>query len=87
VVVFQGVAVQTASAHSLGVIATAKCSGGSAVIDYTATSWDQASNAGSNPKVTIAFNGVPVDTQAFKSCPAHPRTNSPARSRRRPPLR
>lgn len=74
VVVFQGVLVQQAHAHSLTVTATASCSNGAAVISYTAVSWDQnpADPGGTNPEIQILFNGVVVDTEAFLSTSTPP---------------
>jgi hypothetical protein len=64
-VAFQGIVVQTASAHHLTVTASAACQSGAAVINYTAISWDQTDIAGSNPEIDILFNGVKVDSQPF----------------------
>jgi hypothetical protein len=66
---FQAAVVQPAFAHSLTVTATASCSNGVAVINYTATSWDQnpADPGGTNPEIDILFNGVQVDAQPFLS--------------------
>jgi hypothetical protein len=65
-IVFQVFAASSASAHGLTITATAVCSNGVAVIQYTATSW-LAGFGGGNPQVQIAFNGVPVATGAFQS--------------------
>jgi len=64
-IAFQGIVVQMASGHSLTVTAAAACQNGVAVINYTATSWDQIDTAGSNPEIDILFNGVKVDSQPF----------------------
>jgi hypothetical protein len=66
---FQVFVAGTASAHTLTVTATASCLSGSAVISYTATSWDQnpADTGGTNPEIDILFNGVQVDAQPFLS--------------------
>ena len=63
---FQMFAAGSASAHHLSVSATAVCSNGSAVIQYTATSW-LAGLGGGNPQVQIQVNSVPVATGAFQS--------------------
>jgi hypothetical protein len=64
-VAFQGIVVQTASAHSLTVTATAGCQSGAAVISYTAISWDQTDIKGTNTEIDILFNGTKVDAQPF----------------------
>jgi hypothetical protein len=66
VVLFQLIAAGSASAHGLTVTATAVCSNGAAVIQYTATSW-LAGFGGGNPQIQIQFNAVPVATGAFQS--------------------
>lgn len=63
--VFQGSVEQSAFAHSLTITATASCSNGAAVISYTVASWDQVDIAGSNPTITVSFNGSVVDTEPF----------------------
>lgn len=63
---FQMFAAGHASAHSLSVTATAVCSNGSAVIQYTATSW-LIGTGGGNPQIQIQVNDVPVATGAFQS--------------------
>jgi hypothetical protein len=62
---FHGVAAGTASAHSLTVTATASCVNGTAVISYTAISWNPGGAGGSNTEIDILFNGVKVDMQPF----------------------
>jgi len=69
--VFQGVVANPASAHSLGVTATATCSQNAPVINYTVTSWDPGV-VGSNAKITVSFNGVLVDTEAFTTATTPP---------------
>jgi hypothetical protein len=64
-IALQGIALQTANAHSLTVTASASCLSGAAVISYTAISWDQTDSAGSNPEIDILFNSVKVDAQPF----------------------
>ena len=66
-IVFQGLVVQTAFAHSLTVAATAVCSNGAPVINYTVTSWNQNlyDTSGENPEVQVYFNGALVDTESF----------------------
>src|SRR5690348_13555638 len=64
-IAFQGIAVQTAAAHSLTVVATAGCQAGAAVVNYTATSWNQTDITGSNTEIDILFNNVKVDSQPF----------------------
>lgn len=73
-VVFQGVVAETAFAHSLSLTATASCSNGVAVINYTATSWDQnpADPGGTNPEIDILFNGIQVDAEPFVSTTTPP---------------
>ena len=63
----QGFTLQKAYAHYPIISATASCSNGSAVISYTASSWDQnpADPGGTNPEIDIYFNGVKVDMGAF----------------------
>lgn len=65
-IVVQVFAVGSAAAHGLSVSATAVCSNGAPVIQYTATSW-LAGTGGGNPQVQIQFNSVPVATGAFAS--------------------
>lgn len=65
-IAFQLLAAGHASAHHVSVSATAVCSNGSAVIQYTATSW-LAGFGGGNPQVQIQVNSVPVATGAFQS--------------------
>jgi hypothetical protein len=55
----------TASAHSLAVHAGASCVNGSAVISYTATSWNPGGVGGSNAEIDIRFDGVTVDSEPF----------------------
>lgn len=64
-VVFQGVAY----AHYPIIAATASCSNGIAVINFTATSFDQnpADIGGTNPDIEVLFNHVVVDSGAFVS--------------------
>ena len=65
-VLFQLIAAGSASAHGLTVTATAVCTNGTAVIQYTATSW-LAGFGGGNPQIQIQFNSVPVATGVFQS--------------------
>lgn len=71
---FQAISVQKAYAHHPNIAATATCSNGAAVINYTATSWDQnpADPGGSNPEIDIYFNGVKVDMGAFSASTVPP---------------
>jgi type VI protein secretion system component Hcp len=64
-IVFQGSIEQNAFGHSLTITATASCSNGAAVISYSVISWDQIDTAGSNPTITVSFNGSVVDTEPF----------------------
>src|SRR5262245_38310856 len=60
--IFAGVA----QAHSVNLVATAECSDiGLAVINYTVTSWDLVSTAGSNPQIDVSINGFVVDSKPF----------------------
>lgn len=67
--VFQVAAVQRAFAHHPIIAASAACSNGAAVINYTVTSWDQGSlivaGDGDNPEIDVLFDGVAVDSGAF----------------------
>jgi hypothetical protein len=58
-VAFQGVAY----AHFPIIAATATCSNGAAVINYTVTSWSPGTLGGSIADVDVDFNGFPVDTE------------------------
>src|ERR1700749_1493122 len=71
-VLFQVAAVQKAYAHHPNVSATATCSNGVAVINYTATSWDPGdpNGDGDNPEIDILFNGAPLASGAFLPSPA-----------------
>jgi hypothetical protein len=65
----QAAVVQPAFAHFLTVTATASCSNGAAVINYTVTSWNQdpANPGGTNPEIDVLFNGIKVDEEPFLS--------------------
>ena len=67
--VFQAVALQKAYAHFPNISATATCSNGAAVINYTVWSWDQnpADIGGTNPAIDVLFDGAKVDEQPFLS--------------------
>lgn len=54
--VFQAVAVQKAWAHYPIITATATCSNGAPVINYTVTSWDPGQPDGTNPNIEVLFN-------------------------------
>ncbi len=58
-VVFQGVAY----AHYPIIAASAICSNGVAVINYTVTSWSPGTLSGSIAGIDVTFNGAVVDTQ------------------------
>jgi hypothetical protein len=60
-VAFQGVAY----AHNPVIAATATCSNGVAVINYTVTSWSPGTLSGSIVGVDVTFNGAVVDTGAL----------------------
>jgi hypothetical protein len=66
-IVFQVAAVQKAFAHHPNVTATATCSNGVGVINYTASSWDPGNpnGDGDNPEIDILFNGVALASGAF----------------------
>ena len=49
---------QKAYAHFPNLIATASCSGGAAVINYTVGSWNPGGVGGSNPDIRVFFNGA-----------------------------
>ena len=59
VVAFQGVAY----AHFPIIAATATCSNGAAVINYTVTSWSPGTLSGSIAEVNVTFNLAVVDTE------------------------
>lgn len=65
--VLQLTAVQKAYAHHPNVTASAACSNGVAVINYTASSWDPGNpnGDGDNPEIDIKFNGVVLASGAF----------------------
>ena len=69
VLLLQAAVVQPAFAHFLTVTATASCSNGAAVINYTVTSWNQdpANPGGTNPEIDVLFNGIKVDEEPFLS--------------------
>jgi hypothetical protein len=64
VVGFQVFFAVAAQAHHVTITATAVCSDGSAVINYTVGSWSSALE-GSNPQVDIKVNGAVVASVAF----------------------
>jgi len=57
--------VNSASAHSLTVTASASCVNGASVISFTATSWNPGGIGGSNSEIDILFDGVKVFSGAF----------------------
>src|SRR5258707_11148593 len=61
--VFLAVVAQPAFAHFPIIAATASCSNGAAVINYTVTSWSPGTAGGSNPAINVNFNGITVDTE------------------------
>jgi hypothetical protein len=61
-VAFQGVAY---AHYPVIVSATASCSNGAAVINYTVGSWQTGTLAGSNNAIEVLFNGSPVDSEAL----------------------
>jgi len=79
-VAFQFVLVGTASAHSVGLTASATCQNNTAVISYTATSWDLQTIAGSNSQIDIRFNGITVDSKPFTLVSNPPNTFSGSQS-------
>lgn len=69
IVVLLGFTAQKAYAHHVITTATVSCSTGSAVISYTATSWDVGSQIfpmdGENPDIQVFVNGVSMVTGTF----------------------
>ena len=68
-IVLLGFTAQKAYAHHVITTASVSCSTGSAIISYTATSWDvgskNASMDGENPNIQVFVNGVSMVTGAF----------------------
>lgn len=65
IVVLLGFTAQKAYAHYPIVAATATCSNGAAVINYTVTSWNPGALSGSIAGVNVLFNGAIVDTEGL----------------------
>ena len=62
---FQMLLAGTALAHHPTIVATAVCSEGVAVIEYTSTSWSLLPLEGENPQIDISVNGVVVASGAY----------------------
>jgi len=63
---------QKAYAHFPTLTASASCSGGAAVINYTVGSWNPGGVGGSNPDIRVFFDGAPAADGALD-----PNTNPP----------
>jgi hypothetical protein len=62
---FQVLFASAAMAHHTTITATAVCSDGAPVINYTSTSWSPNAGEGENTRIDILFNGVVVGSGAY----------------------